>query len=84
MACGHYMELINKQIELIYYSNQGINWTDSENMSSDELEFIIYNFKTIKEQEIKSSQDFKKAVFDYANKALETLFTLLGKLGRGK
>lgn len=81
MSSGHSMELINKQIELIHYSGGGITYSDIENMPSNELEYIIYNFKNIKEQEEKNKQDFRKSIFEYANKAIETLFNLLSKLG---
>ena len=84
MASGHYMELINKQIELIHYSSGGITYSDSENMPANELEYIIYNFKNIKEQEEKNKQEFRKSVFEYANKAIESLFKLLSKLGASR
>lgn len=84
MVTDHYMNLINKQTEAIYYSNGGLNYTDVENMPSNELDYIIYNFKNIKEGEEKAKQEYRKSIMEYVNKAIEQLFKLLSKLGGGK
>jgi hypothetical protein len=84
MAVDHYANLINSAIELIIYSDGGITLNDVENMSADELGYFIYNFKKTYEDKQKSRQEFIKTIFDYANKALDTLFKLLKSLGGGK
>jgi len=84
MVTDHFMNIINKQIELIHYSNGGVTWSDTENMLSNEFEYVIYNFKQIKEGEEKSKQDFRKAIMEYANKAIDSLFKLLSNLGRNR
>lgn len=82
MASDHYMNVINKQIELVYYS--GMSWDSVENISSDELEYILFNFKSLKETEEKNKQELRKSIFEYSNKALETLFKLLSNLGKSR
>jgi hypothetical protein len=84
MGHDHYANIINQQLELAVYSEGGITWDSSENMSADELAYVIYNFKKVYEDKQKSRQEFIKSVFEYANKGLESLFKLLGKLGGGK
>lgn len=79
MIYDHYMNLMQKEIELVYYTGGGFNYTDIETMYVNELDYYIYNFKNLKEQEEKSKQDFRKAIFEYANKAIETLFKLLSR-----
>ena len=76
MVTDHYMNLINKQIELVHYSNGGVTWSDTENMPSNELDYVTFNFKQIKDGEEKSKADFKKAVMEYANKSVDHLFKL--------
>lgn len=84
MVTDHYMNIINKQIEIVYFSSGGVTWSDSENMPSNELDYVTFNFKKIKEGEEKSKQDFRKSIMEYANKALEHLFKYLAALGKNK
>jgi hypothetical protein len=82
MASDHYINIIHKQIELVYYS--GMSWACVEEMSSDELEYVLHNFKIIKETEEKNKQEVRKTIFEYVNKAVEALFKLLANLGKTK
>lgn len=84
MASDHYINLINQTIELIMYSEGGITYSDVENMSADELQYVIFNFKKHYEDKQKQRQDFIKSCFEYANKFVENLFRLLGNLGGKK
>ncbi len=84
MATDHYAAIINQQIEIGIYSEGAITWSDTENMSADELPYVIYTFKKYYEDKQKSRQDFIKSIFEYSNKALETLYKLLSKLGGDK
>lgn len=80
MNYDHYMNIINKSIELSYYSGMDLDCID--NISSDEFEYILHNFKSIKESEDKSKNEIRKSIFEYVNKATETLFKLLSNLGK--
>ena len=82
MASDHYMNLINKEIELSYYSGWDLDCIG--NISCDELEYILFNFKNLKETEEKNKQDLRKSIFEFVNKAIETLFKLLSNLGKNK
>lgn len=82
---GHeisHLAILNKQIQLLEQSGGAINWTDTENMYLDEFESIIYTYKSIYDQKEKAKEDRFKAIFEYVNKATETLFKLLGNLGK--
>ncbi len=82
---GHeisHLAILNKQIQLIEQSNGAINWSDTENMYLDEFESIIYTYKSIYDQKEKAKEERFKAIFEYVNKAADTLFKLLGNLGK--
>jgi hypothetical protein len=77
MAYDHYANVLNKQIELCVISEGSINWSDTENISSDELPYLIYNFKRILEEKQSSKQEFIKSILDFAGKALEAILKAL-------
>ncbi len=82
---GHeisHLAILNKQIQVMEYAAGAITWSDTENMQLDEFESIIYTYKTIYEQREKSKEERFKAVFEYVNKAVDTLFKLLINLGK--
>ena len=83
MASDHYSSILNQQIELVIYSEGGITWSDIENMSADELPYVIYNFKKVYDEKQNAKQEFIKTCFEFASKALETLFKLLSKIRGG-
>jgi hypothetical protein len=63
------------------YSEGGVTWSDTENMSADEFMYVIHNFKRFYEEKQKARQDFIKSIMEWANKGIESLFKLLSKLG---
>lgn len=79
-----HIAILNKQLQLLEYAKGTINWLDTENMYLDEFEYIIYNYKIIFDQKEKADQERFKAIFEYANKAIEQLFKLLSNLGKGR
>lgn len=79
-----HLAILNKQLQLLEYAKGTINWLDTENMYLDEFEYIIYNYKIIFDQKEKADQERFKAIFEYANKAIEQLFKLLSNLGKGR
>lgn len=78
MAYDHYVNILNRQMELTAYSDGGIGWDDMENMRNDDFYYVINNFKEIYQSKQKEKQEFIKSVFEYANQSLGTLFKLLG------
>lgn len=84
MATDHYANIINQQIELNIYSEGGLGFEATDNMSADELPYVIYNFKKVYEEKQKSKQEFIKSVFEFAKTALDSLFKLLSGLGGGR
>lgn len=84
MSTDHYANIINQQIELNIYSEGGLGFDATDNMSADELSYVIYNFKKVYEEKQKAKQEFVKSVFEFAKTALDSLFKLLGGLGGGK
>lgn len=82
MSSDHYINIINREIELSYYSGMDLDCIG--NIPSDEFEYIFHNFKTLRETEEKSKNDIRKSVFEYVNKATETLFKLLQNLGKNR
>jgi hypothetical protein len=81
MATDHFATILNQQIELCMYSEGGVTWSDTENMSADEFMYVIHNFKRFYEEKQKARQDFIKSIMEWANKGIESLFKLLSKLG---
>lgn len=79
MATDHYSTLINQTIELVIYSEGGITWSDVENMSADELPYVIYNLKKFYDEKQKGRQDLIKSIFEYANKFLDTFIKIFVK-----
>lgn len=81
MASEHYLNVINREIELCIFSEGSVTWTDCENMSADELNYVIYNFKKIYDDKIQAKQEFIKTIFEFASKGLEALIKVLSKRG---
>jgi hypothetical protein len=79
-----HLAILNKQLQLLEFAGGTIGWEDTENMYLDEFEYIIYNYKLIFDQKENAKQEKFKAIFEYANKAIEQLFKLLGNLGKGR
>lgn len=82
MASDHYANIINKSVELCYYSGMDLDCIG--NISSDEFDYILNNFKTLNETEERNKQELRKSIFEYVNKGLETLFKLLSNLGKNR
>ena len=77
MASSHFSSILNDSIELIVYSEGGISLADIENMSADELTYLIYNFKKYYTEKNAQKQEFVKGVMEFAKHHIEQLFKLL-------
>jgi hypothetical protein len=77
MASTHYANLMNNAIELVVYSEGGIQLSDVENMSADELPFFIYNFKKIYTEKQTQKQEMTKSLIEFARVHIEQLFKIL-------
>lgn len=84
MGFDHYVNILNRQTELIVYSNGGVTWGDTEDMDSDDFYYISQSFQDIYQKKEAAHGEFVKSVFEYANKFTENLFKLLGRLGDRK
>lgn len=82
MGNEHHITVINKQIEVLELADNKINWSDTENMYLDEIEYLIYTYKTIYGEKQKNKDDKHKSIMEFAAKAFETLCKLLQNLGK--
>jgi len=84
MGFDHYVNILNREIELVVYSQGGISWNDADNMASDDFYYVSQAFKDIYEKKENERGEFIKSVFEYANKFIEGLFKLLSRQGGDK
>jgi hypothetical protein len=67
-------------MEMTIYSNGAISYEEAINMQVDETPFIIHNYKKHYDAKEQGRQDFIKACFEYANKAVEGIIkAIVGK-----
>lgn len=79
MRNEHFSKILNDSIELCIYSEGGISFTDIENISVDELPYIIYTFRDYYNKKQENKSELIKKVIELAKDIFNNLIKALSR-----